>query len=182
VPALRHKSRTDSKTGLYNFEHLRSTLDETVRAAARRSEPVAVVMIDLDHLRTINNRFGHLAGDEAILRVAGALGEATQDRGVAARFGGEEFCVLLPGWSAAAAEVVIDRVRTEVQDLAWELRGETMRCSFSAGVAAFPQDGETPEQLLETADAALYDAKASGRNRVRRALPTGSIEDLDVDI
>ena len=103
VPALRHKSQTDAKTGLFNFEHLLETLDDAVRTAARRQDTVAVVMVDLDHLRAINNRFGHLAGDQAIQRVAQALGRAAQDRGVAARFGGEEFSLLLPGFSAAAA-------------------------------------------------------------------------------
>ena len=171
VPALRHKSRTDPKTGLFNFEHLRHTLDETLRTAGRRDEPVALVMVDLDHLRAINNRFGHLAGDEAILRVAGALGRAAHDRGLAARFGGEEFCLLLPGWSAPAAEAIVDGVRVQVGDLKWGEGEQEMCCSFSAGVAEFPQDGEDAEALLAAADAALYDAKAGGRNRVRLALP-----------
>ena len=180
VPALRHKSRTDPKTGLYNFEHLRAALDDAVRGAGRRDEQVAVVMVDLDHLRTVNNRFGHLAGDQAIGRVASLLGDAAQHRGLAARFGGEEFCLMLPGASAHEAEAVVDGVRMEVQDLAWERDGEVLRCSFSAGVAVFPQDGDTPEALLSAADAALYDAKSGGRNRVRLALPAGAREDLDL--
>ncbi|HEY3018647.1 MAG TPA: diguanylate cyclase [Solirubrobacteraceae bacterium] len=180
VPGLRHKSRTDSKTGLFNFEHLRATLDDALRAAERRGEPVAVVMVDLDHLRAINNRFGHLAGDEAILRVARVLGAAADDRGHAARFGGEEFCLLLPGHSAAAAEALVDAARLSVQSLSWEDAGEQMRCTFSAGVAAFPQDGASSTELLAAADRALYDAKSGGRNRVRLALPPEALEDVDL--
>jgi diguanylate cyclase (GGDEF)-like protein len=176
VPALRHKSMTDPKTGLFNFEHLRQRLDEALRAATRRDDAVALVMIDLDHLRTINNRFGHLAGDQAILRVAEGLARAAHERGIAARFGGEEFCLLLPDWTAAQAEALVDAVRADVQDLGWDADGETMRCSFSAGVAAFPKDAEDADGLLSAADSALYDAKASGRNRVRLALPAGAME------
>ncbi|MDQ3739683.1 MAG: diguanylate cyclase, partial [Actinomycetota bacterium] len=180
VPALRHKSRTDPKTGLFNFEHLRLSLDEALRTATRRDDTVALVMVDLDHLRAINNRFGHLAGDQAILRVAGGLARAAHDRGIASRFGGEEFCLLLPDWSAAQAEALVDAVREEVQDLAWESPdGTTMRCSFSAGVAAFPKDAEDADALLAAADTALYDAKAAGRNRVRLALPPGALEALE---
>ena len=179
VPALRHKSRTDPKTGLFNFEHLRETLDESLRLATRRDDSVALVMIDLDHLRAINNRFGHLAGDQAILRVAEGLARAAHERGVAARFGGEEFCLLLPDWTAAQAEALVDGVRAEVRDLGWESDGETMRCSFSAGVAAFPKDAEDADGLLSAADSALYDAKAGGRNRVRLALPTGAMEAME---
>ena len=178
VPALRHKSRTDPKTGLFNFEHLRVALDETLRAAERRDEPAALVMVDLDHLRTINNRFGHLAGDEAIQRVASALGQAAHDRGLAARFGGEEFCLLLPGYSAPVAQAIVDQVRMEVRSLRWDEGDAEMCCSFSAGVAEFPQDGEDSEALLSAADAALYDAKAGGRNRVRLALPAEVLDDM----
>ncbi|HEX8085166.1 MAG TPA: diguanylate cyclase [Solirubrobacteraceae bacterium] len=180
VPALRHKSQTDPKTGLFNFTYLHQALDEALRAATRRDDAVAVVMVDLDHLRAINNRFGHLAGDQAILRVAEELGRAAQDRGVAARFGGEEFCLLLPDWTAAQAEELIDMVRESVQDVSWESeRGGGMRCSFSAGVAAFPKDGEDVASLLAAADAALYDAKAGGRNRVRLALSPTAIETIE---
>ncbi|HEV2811744.1 MAG TPA: diguanylate cyclase, partial [Solirubrobacteraceae bacterium] len=180
VPALRHKSRTDPKTGLFNFEYLRESLDEALRAATRRDDAVALVMIDLDHLRAINNRFGHLAGDQAILRVAEGLARAAHDGGVASRFGGEEFCLLLPDWTAAQAEALIDAVRVEVRDLGWTSGdGTTMRCSFSAGVAAFPKDAEDADGLLAAADAALYDAKAGGRNRVRLALPAGALESIE---
>ncbi|HEX2085803.1 MAG TPA: diguanylate cyclase [Solirubrobacteraceae bacterium] len=179
VPALRHKSRTDPKTGLFNFEHLRESLDDALRTATRRDDAVALVMIDLDHLRTINNRFGHLAGDQAIMRVAEGLARAAHERGIAARFGGEEFCLLLPDWTAAQAEALVEGVRAEVQDLGWEADGETMRCSFSAGVAMFPKDAEDADALLNAADAALYDAKAGGRNRVRLALPADALASME---
>ena len=176
VPALRHKSRTDPKTALFNFEHLRESLDDALRTATRREDAVALVMIDLDHLRTINNRFGHLAGDQAILRVASSLARAAHDRGIAARFGGEEFCLLLPDWTGPQAEALVDGVRAEVRDLCWDTNGEEVRCTFSAGVAVFPKDAEDAEGLLNAADAALYDAKAGGRDRTRLALPEGTLE------
>jgi diguanylate cyclase (GGDEF)-like protein len=117
VPILRHKSRTDPKTGLYNFEHAQKLIDEALAAARRSGRPVSVLMADLDHLRQINNRHGHLAGDELISAVGGVIADAVSDRGAGARFGGEEFCVVLPDMPIEAAAEVAEGIRDAVAHL-----------------------------------------------------------------
>src|SRR5215210_3743520 len=98
VPLLEHKSRTDPKTGLYNSEYLGGQIEDALAAARRNDGHVSVVMIDLDQLRLINNRHGHLAGDQLIRSVAEVVSEgAAEGGGIAARFGGDELCVLLAG-------------------------------------------------------------------------------------
>src|SRR5439155_17861875 len=96
VPLLEHKSRTDPKAGLYNSEHLNKVLGNALAAARRHGDDLSLVMIDLDHLRVVNNTHGHLAGDRLIRGVADVLRDLTGEDGVAARFGGEEFCLMLP--------------------------------------------------------------------------------------
>lgn len=176
VPSLRHKSRTDPKTGLFNSERLREVIDDALAAARKRRRPVAVVMFDLDHLRQANNRFGHLAGDRLICGVADILADEAGSSGLAARFGGEEFCLLLPGVDLLEAEKLSDKIRRRVETTDWRLggTGETFELTISAGVAAFPEHGDTIDGLLAAADAAVYDAKLGGRNRVRLALAAGA--------
>jgi diguanylate cyclase (GGDEF)-like protein len=173
VPALRHKSQTDPKTGLFNSEHFTSMLADAVVQAARHGGNLAVVMLDLDHLRLVNNKCGHLAGDRLIRSVAGVLRDVCPANGLAARFGGEEFSLLLPGCGASAAREIAEEVRVRVGSLSLrqdDAHGE-LRVTVSAGVAAYPEHGESPTGLLQAADAAVYDAKLGGRNRVRSALP-----------
>jgi diguanylate cyclase (GGDEF)-like protein/putative nucleotidyltransferase with HDIG domain len=180
VPTLRHQSRTDAKTGLFNSEHFNQELAGALALARRRGMPVALVMVDLDHLRAINSRFGHLGGDRAIRLVADVLREGTPERGVAARFGGEEFSLLLPGFSAVAARALADRIRAAVEERALMDDGERIGVTISVGIAAFPEHGETPTALVGSADAALYDAKVGGRNRVRLALSAAAERKLAV--
>jgi diguanylate cyclase (GGDEF)-like protein/putative nucleotidyltransferase with HDIG domain len=182
VPLLEHKSRTDPKTGLYNSEHLNKVLASELAAARRDGSDLSLVMIDLDHLRTVNNTQGHLAGDRLIRAVADVLRELTTKGGIAARFGGEEFCLMLPRTSLTDAVELADTARARVAAL--KLRSEDnplqdLAVTISAGVATHPEHGDTPNGLLSAADAAVYDAKLGGRNRVRMALPPGMRETLD---
>jgi diguanylate cyclase (GGDEF)-like protein/putative nucleotidyltransferase with HDIG domain len=182
VPLLEHKSRTDPKTGLYNSEHLNKVLASELAAARRDGSDLSLVMIDLDHLRVVNNTQGHLAGDRLIRGVADVLRDLTGEGGIAARFGGEEFCLLLPRTSLTGAVEVADTARARVA--AMKLRSEDnpahdLAVTISAGVATYPEHGDTVNGLLSAADAAVYDAKLGGRNRVRMALPPGMRETLD---
>src|SRR3954447_13578236 len=172
VPMLRHKARLDPKTGLYNFEHFELVLQHSLREAVRSGEPVGVLMIDLDHLRAVNNRFGHLAGDRLIRGVAETLGQVLTPTDHAARFGGEEFCVVLPGANAVRAVHVAEEIRRRMADTAWDfVEGDVpLRATLSIGVAVSPEHGVDPEEILHAADAAVYDAKLGGRNRVRLAM------------
>jgi diguanylate cyclase (GGDEF)-like protein/putative nucleotidyltransferase with HDIG domain len=182
VPLLEHKSRTDPKTGLYNSEHLNKVLGNALASARRDGSDLSVVMIDLDHLRAVNNTQGHLAGDRLIRGVADLLRELTGDDGVAARFGGEEFCLMLPRTPLASAVEIAETARARVA--AMKLRdddnpAQELTVTISAGVAAYPEHGDTVNNLLGAADAAVYDAKLGGRNRARVALPPGVRETLD---
>ncbi len=172
VPMLRHESRIDAKTGLFNAGHLLQTLEDTLENARRRGQSLAIIMADLDHMRAINNRFGHLEGDRMIRAAAEVLNSvAAAEGGVAARFGGEEFSLLMPGVTTEQAREAAEAIRAGVQKVTV---GEGVVPTVSVGVAMFPDHGDTGEELMHAADLALYDAKLGGRNRVRIALPPGT--------
>jgi diguanylate cyclase (GGDEF)-like protein len=173
VPLLLHKSQTDPKTGLYNSDYLANALEDAVAAARKRGSSVSVAMIDLDHLRAVNNRCGHLAGDRLLRDVAELVQRLVGPAGLAARFGGDELCVVLPEAEGPEAALLAERVREGVSELGpvEDGSGDLMRVTISAGVATFPEHGETATGLLHAADTAVYDAKLGGRDRVRVALP-----------
>ncbi len=176
VPLLEHKSRTDPKTGLYNSAYLAVELEDALSAAARREGGLSVVMIDLDQLRLVNNRHGHLAGDEVIKAVADTVAKAAErHEGIAARFGGDELCVLLPKSPLDRSREIAEEIRAAVAEIEVEFAGahETLGMTISAGIASFPEHSDTAEGLLGAADAAVYDAKLGGRNRTRIALAAG---------
>ncbi|MEA2127077.1 MAG: hypothetical protein QOI80_3859 [Solirubrobacteraceae bacterium] len=180
VPMLRHRADTDAKTGLYHSERIREELEAQIAATAP-GDRLAVAMVDLDHLRVINSRCGHLAGDRAIRAVADELGAVAALHGAAGRFGGEEFCVVLPGTDAARTMELLDAARRRLGAVEFR-EALDLRVSFSAGIAVFPDHGNTVDALLSTADSALYDAKAAGRDRVRIALSPAARETLAVPL
>jgi diguanylate cyclase (GGDEF)-like protein/putative nucleotidyltransferase with HDIG domain len=181
VPVLRHKSRTDPKTGLFNSEYFNNSLDDALRTARQNGRPLTVVMIDLDQLRQANNRYGHLVGDRLILAVAEAVLEvASEAEGIAARFGGDELCLLLPEMPLREGREVAERMRAGIEAI--ELRvqnGERLAVTISAGVASYPEHADTVEGLVRAADEAVYDAKLGGRNRIRAALPSAIQNSLE---
>jgi len=165
---LERLSVTDDLTGLYNRRYLMETLANEMRRSRRLDHPCALLIADVDHFKEYNDAYGHLAGDEALARIAAVLRETTRDVDCAARYGGEEFVVLMPETNAVGAMETAQRIRTLLADD--ELVGAKL--SVSIGVAQFPEDGDAPEALLARADAALYRAKREGRDRVLRAPPT----------
>jgi diguanylate cyclase (GGDEF)-like protein/putative nucleotidyltransferase with HDIG domain len=167
LPLLEHKARTDPKTGLYNSDHLMTVFAEALATARKRRTELSVMMFDLDHLRAVNNRWGHLAGDRLIKGVSGVLAEAAGQRGLAARFGGEEFCLLLPETPVTTAQRVAETIRANVEAMRVDTGEEELGVTISIGVAGYPTHGDSVDALLNAADAAVYDAKLGGRNRVR---------------
>src|SRR5437660_5520377 len=165
---LERLSVTDDLTGLYNRRYLMETLANEMRRSRRLDHPCALLIADVDHFKEYNDAYGHLAGDEALARIAAVLRETTRDVDCAARYGGEEFVVLMPETNAVGAMETAERIRTLLADD--DLVGRKL--SVSIGVAQFPEDGDAPEALLARADAALYRAKREGRDRVLRAPPT----------
>jgi diguanylate cyclase (GGDEF)-like protein len=167
IPGLREEARTDPKTGLANMKHFNEACGMEIDRARRFRRPLSILMADLDHLREINNTRGHLIGDHVIRRVAEALRRALREYDLAARFGGDEFAVLMPESTLRDAVAVAERVRRDVEKLTYEgANGQPMPVTVSIGVAQFPRDGRTASDLLQAADRAVYQAKAFGRNRV----------------
>jgi diguanylate cyclase (GGDEF)-like protein len=168
VPQLEIEARVDAKTGLLNAREFEAALQHELERAQRSVSPLSLLMLDLDFLRDINNTYGHLAGDAVLRAIADTLRAELRHGDVAARFGGEEFSVLLPGGEHDAALQVADRIRAAVA--ARVVEDDTtpvpLRATVSIGVATYPWHGRTPKELVHEADVALYRAKEGGRNRV----------------
>lgn len=159
---------TDALTGLPNRRHADEVLERLLAAARRTRRPLSVVLFDLDHFKAINDNFGHSIGDEALRATATATRELLRGSDHAARFGGEEFLLLLPETSADDALIVAEKLRAQIAEL--EVEGLDREVTASFGVAAYPDHEATADRLIEAADAALYRAKAAGRNRVKSPL------------
>jgi len=162
---LDRQAHQDPLTGVA----VRRVLDARLLAAFERSregaEPLAVALVDLDFFKRINDRFGHQAGDQALVAVAHVLRNNLRPGDLCARYGGEEFTLLLENATGAAALPVVERLRELVEELVVESAGERLPLSISAGVAAFPEVAcRTADELLQLADEALYEAKRLGRN------------------
>ena len=164
---LRNQSIRDPLTGLYNRRYLEATLERELHRVARSGHALSVIVIDLDHFKQFNDTFGHDVGD-LLLKELGQLMRARVRGGdVACRYGGEEFVLVLPEASASAAKERAERLQAAVKQLHLTHKGQSIGAvTFSAGVAAFPEHGQTSEILLQAADSALYSAKADGRDRV----------------
>jgi diguanylate cyclase (GGDEF)-like protein len=164
--ALRGQANTDGRTGLTNSRAFDEAL-ERLLANRADDERVAVLMLDLDHFKEFNDRYGHPAGDEALRVFADLLASSVRGHDVAARYGGEEFAVFLPGLAAGAAVEVAERIRERTESTIIPLGpGLTGHLTVSIGVAVAPDHGAQRVVLLKAADEALYRAKLAGRNRV----------------
>ena len=159
---LERLSVTDPLTGLYNRRRMMEALENEVRRSRRLKHSFAVLMGDVDNFKRYNDAHGHPAGDKVLKRVAAILQKATRDVDRVARYGGEEFFVVMPETEGDGAADVADRVRKQLA--AEKLPGDAVTLSF--GVAEFPAHGDNPEALIAIADAALYQAKREGRDRV----------------
>jgi len=159
---------TDELTQVYNYRFLRQTLELEVQRAARYRHWLSILMIDVDHLKAYNDRFGHLAGSQVLKSLARVLRTATRDIDLIAKYGGDEFLIILPHTGLPGAQSAAERLRAAVAATPFSpLTAGEMTCSI--GIAAFPGDGRTPEVLLGAADEALFAAKRAGRNRVVQA-------------
>jgi len=180
LPKLEAEARQDPKTELYNARYFSELLDEALERAGRDSTPLSLLVVDLDLLREINNAYGHLAGDEVLVGVARIFREHLRPEDTAARFGGEEFVLLLPGKEAGEAALVAERIRSAVSAAAFEVEtsSEPISATVSVGVASYPADASGAEELIYRADVAAYRAKAQGRNRVVVASDAAAVEGL----
>jgi diguanylate cyclase (GGDEF)-like protein len=168
LPALEDEAARDAKTGLLNMRGFERELERLCAGGRELERPLSLLVIDLDHLREINNQFGHLAGDAVIADVARTIKGQLRPGDHAARFGGEEFVIGIPEIAPADALAVAARLREAVASSLFH--GDdppfTSRATVSIGVAHAPEDATTPRALIHAADLALLQAKALGRNRV----------------
>ena len=159
---------TDALTGLHNRRYMAGQLQALVGRAGQGGETVAVLVMDIDHFKQVNDSFGHDAGDEVLREFAVRLATNVRAIDLPCRFGGEEFVVVMPGASLEAAARVADRIRRDVAAQPFPIMGgaEGLTVTVSVGVAACTGEGDTPEALLKRADEGVYEAKARGRNQV----------------
>lgn len=168
IPALKQQAQTDGKTGLLNARHFAEVFAEELERSRRTHRPLAVIMADLDLLRTINNTYGHLAGDTVLAGIGEAIRKTIRGNDIAGRFGGEEFVIILPELEPADAYALAERIRLAIEALHFDVATSPtpIRATMSLGVACFPDDGDSTTSLTQAADVAVYQAKLKGRNRI----------------
>jgi diguanylate cyclase (GGDEF)-like protein len=159
----------DALTGIHNRRHFTAQLESEWNRYRRYRRPMSLLILDIDHFKSINDRFGHDVGDEAIIHVARLCASKTRDSDVAARIGGEEFAVLLPETDLAEARAAAERLREAIVQRPAPTAGGTIGVTISIGVAEVDAAMTDPADLMKRADAALYAAKRAGRNRVEVA-------------
>jgi diguanylate cyclase (GGDEF)-like protein len=164
--ALQNVSHTDDLTRLPNRRAFRATLKREFERAHRHQRPFAVMMIDADGLKPTNDQHGHAAGDRLLTSIADVLKSALRGTDNCARYGGDEFIALLPEADAHTALDAAERIRTGVANTSFDFDGQRVQCTVSVGIASYPADASSLDELLLAADRALYRAKNQGRDRI----------------
>ena len=169
VPFLKQQVNTDSKTGLWNAKYFLSSLERELNRSLRNKHPLIVVMADLDLLRNINSAYGHLGGDAVLVGAAQILRRHFREYDVVARFGGEEYAILMPETVAEQALVKIEQIRQEVEQAEFEAptTKAKIKATMSFGLAGINGEKLTAKELIHCADIAVYQAKLDGRNRIK---------------
>jgi diguanylate cyclase (GGDEF)-like protein len=156
----------DWLTGLYNRRHFETLAHAELARSQRYVRPMSILLIDIDHFKAVNDRYGHAAGDRVLQAVAAVCQAAKRDADVVARVGGEEFALVLPETTDIAATQFAERLRAQIRDWSLSIDGRTLALTVSIGVAGATLSTSGVGELMRRADQALYEAKRSGRNRV----------------
>ncbi len=168
---LKSQSIQDPLTGLFNRRYLETTLERELQRARRNQQPMSVIMLDVDYFKRFNDTFGHEAGDAVLRELGQLLQKSIRGSDFACRYGGEELTLVMPGASLEIAIARAEQLRQGVKQLQVNYRGQPLGAiALSLGVASFPEHGSTAESVMRAADAALYKAKNSGRDRVEVAV------------
>jgi len=169
VVQLKELSTTDRLTELYNRSYLEPFLEKEIEAARRKNQKVSVIMVDMDHFKEINDTYGHTVGDHVLTIFAQVVLKCIRKTDVIARYGGDEFIVVLPNTDTETAKLIAERIRYDVENTVIppidNIEVPPIRCSV--GISTYPVFCDSKTTLLKTSDAALYMAKRSGRNCIR---------------
>ena len=177
VRRLEEMATTDPMTGHLNKRALETEFEQRLRAAARFGRTLAVVVLDIDKFKNVNDTYGHSVGDVVIKGLGAVLGKCRRETDAIARFGGEEFVVVCEQTDGPGAFLLAERIREELQATIFPTEHGPLRVTCSLGVSSFPVDGDTRATLFERADQALYAAKHGGRNQTRTATPSDAQTD-----
>jgi len=156
----------DDLTGLYNRRYLSETLKTDLSRAQRRGDSVCAILLDIDHFKSINDTYGHSAGDQVLMDISEIICSSIRQEDTACRYGGEEFLIITSGLGTEKALDRAEKIRVLVNETVTEYNGDRIQVTISAGVASFPEHASGSDDLLNKADLALYQAKRMGRNRV----------------
>lgn len=173
IEALERRAMTDPLTGLFNRAYLADRFLVELRRARNYGFPMSVALFDIDRFKRINDRYGHLAGDAVLRELASFLRDRTRSTDAVVRYGGEEFAILMATSDSDVAFEQSDRIRADIEKMLFVVPGqaEPVQMTISGGVATYPQDGQTFSELIAVADAGLYRAKESGRNKISGPRP-----------
>jgi len=159
-------SQTDDLTGLLNMRAFNSIMEKEIARVRRYAHPFTIIMIDVDGLKGINDQYGHTAGSRLITTIAQSIKDSVRNTDVLARFGGDEFVVLMSHTSTDHAHMAAERIRTAIHNTAFDMKGNRISATVSVGIASFPDGVTEATEVLDKADIALYKSKQSGRDRV----------------
>ncbi len=156
---------TDGLTGIFNHRHLQERLSQEFSRLERFSEPLSILILDIDHFKEINDTYGHPVGDSVLKGVVDVVKKTIRNIDIPARYGGEEFAIILLGTGAHGALKIAERLRKAVMNRTFSAENKTFKVTISIGISTCPNDGKRKEEIIEKADKALYHAKRTGRNR-----------------
>jgi len=155
-------SITDGLTGLYNHRYIVDVLSSRITEASRYRKPLSIGMFDIDYFKKINDKYGHVFGDEVLIKISSVIEETIRKVDIAGRYGGEEFLIVIPDTDSGGAYKTAERIRETIEKIKWDKDG--LKVTISGGVCEF--NDEDSEKLIAKADELLYRAKESGRNRI----------------
>lgn len=159
-------SQTDDLTGLLNMRAFNNILEKEIARVTRYTQPFTLIMVDIDGLKSVNDQYGHTTGSRLIKTIGRSINESIRNTDVLARFGGDEFVILMTHTSTEHARMAAERIRAAIHNTSFDMKGNRISTTVSVGIASFPDNVEDATEVLDKADIALYKSKQCGRDQV----------------